>query len=204
MKYSVFFALMIFFFGANAQPLKDSLLAKDGAELVQEMRMMWNCDQATRKYVHYQTFDSHLIDSIEKLDGDVQKHIVDSMGLSPSNMELAWKNYITPIDSIHTIRMIGILKQYGFPSTSRIKRITGISMGFHPYMLLVHSPKRYREELKVLISTERSVGNLSRCEYGYLMWHLNGRNDFRYFLENGYVMQKQADGSEKLVAKDCD
>ena len=100
--------------------------------------------------------------------------------------------------------MIGILKQYGFPSTSRIKRITGISMGFHPYMLLVHSPKRYREELKVLISTERSVGNLSRCEYGYLMWHLNGRNDFRYFLENGYVMQKQADGSEKLVAKDCD
>lgn len=188
----------------EAQPNKDSLLIANGAELIQEMRMMWNYDQAVREYISYQSFDKHFTDSIELLNDTIRERLVDSIRLSATNSKKVWDNYITPADNLHAKRMIEIIKTYGFPSKKRVETLTNIKLDYQPYILLMHTSKVYWDELKVLIEAERKNGNIpNQCEYGYMLWHLNGRNNINYFLENGFVMEDH-NGSKRFIPKHCD
>ena len=204
MRKYILFILLIYSCSVNAQPGKDSLLIKNGSELVEEMSLMWNYDQAIREYTQYQTFNKHITDSIELLDIEKQKQLVDSLRLSKANTDKVWNIYITPADNLHTKRMIEIIKTYGFPSAKRIRELTNLKLDFQPYILLMHSPSNYWEDLKLLVELERKEGNINKCEYGYLLWHLNGRKDMKYFLENGYVLEEQPDGKKKMTAKNCE
>ncbi|MFB9863375.1 hypothetical protein [Rufibacter immobilis] len=191
--------------GAVAQSKQDSLLIVDGSAIIQEMKLMWNYDQAVREYIQYQTFDKHKTDSIEALPAPVKERILDSLKLTKSYSNKVWDNYIIPFDHLHTKRMIEIIKKYGFPSNSRIEKLLNYKMEFHTYMILLHSPKEYAQELIALVTTEHKNGNFpNKCLYGHLLWHLNGRSDMKYFLENGYVFEKQPDGQTTLVPKNCE
>ena len=175
-----------------AQTEKDSLLQKDIVSLIEEMEFMYGYDQTLREYTIFKTFDKSETDRIENLPDSLRmaemtkrKFESDSIG------KLIWKKYINPKDAEHTERMIEITKKYGFPSLNRIKKYSDkefIDPEFNPYILLVHAPQKYWNELKALMKNELESGRINKCTYGHLLWHCTGRKSFQPMLDNGYKM----------------
>ncbi|MFD0976983.1 hypothetical protein [Salinimicrobium gaetbulicola] len=188
-----------------SQSDKDELLEQNIEQLVEELKFMYHYDQATREYLYYQTFDKSITDSIENLSDELKKNRLEFTPIKSDSLEnQIWQNYITPMDKIHTERMIEITKKYGFPSAERLKKYSEESIDFSPLILLIHSPFSYSEDLKKIAKIEKEQGRLEKCDYGYLLWHLNGRSDFQPMLDNGYEMIKNEDGTVKLKPVDCD
>ena len=75
----------------------------------------------------------------------------------------------TNIDSINTIRLIEIVKKYGFPSVDRL------GAPVSAWLIFQHSPKNFWRELNLLIKKESRKGNIPIAETTMLKWHLNGR-----------------------------
>jgi len=189
-----------------SQMERDSLLLTDINELVHELKFMYDYDQVIRKYKTYQTFDESEIDSIESLNDSLKRKEVSRRKISPKVRKKIWKEYTIPFDIKSTERLIEITKKYGFPSIKRLKKyykkeFIGV---FNPYILFVHSPTKYFDEIKEIMKTEFEKGIINKCEYGHLLWHLNGRNDFKYFLENGFEFIENKKGIRMLKAVDCD
>ncbi|MFD0975443.1 hypothetical protein [Salinimicrobium gaetbulicola] len=188
-----------------SQSDKDELLEQNIEQLVEELKFMYHYDQATREYLYYQTFDKSITDSIENLSDKLKKNRLEFTPITSDSLKnQIWQNYITPMDKIHTERMIEITKKYGFPSAERLKKYSKESIDFNPLILLIHSPFSYSEDLKKIAKIEKEQGRLEKCDYGYLLWHLNGRSDFQPMLDNGYEMIKNEDGTVKLKPVDCD
>lgn len=188
-----------------AQENKDEALKADIAGLVEEIKFMFHYDQATREYLYYQTFDKHISDSIENLEKEQKENRLSYTPVkSDSLREKIWNTYINPMDKLHTQRMIGITKKYGFPSAQRLKQFSKDTIDFDPIILLVHSPAEFSEELIEIVEYEKEKGRIKKCDYGYLLWHFNGRSDFQPMLDNGYEMTKNEDGNIHLKAVDCD
>lgn len=203
----ILLTLNLFLLSLNiySQTAKDYLLKQDIDQIVEELRFMYNYDQATREYLYYQTFDKSITDSIEKLSDElIENRLKFTPVKSDSLKKKIWKNYITPTDKIHTERMIEITQKYGFPSAERLKNYSEESIDFRPLILLIHSPFDYSEEIKKLAKIEKENGRLKKCDYGYLLWHLNGRSDFQPMLDNGYKMTKKEDETFDLKPVDCD
>ncbi|MCP9201286.1 hypothetical protein MKO06_15355 [Gramella sp. GC03-9] len=199
---SLLFSLSL---NSYSQSEKDNLLEQDIDEIIEELKFMYHYDQATREYLYYQTFDKSITDSIENLSNEVRENRLKFTPVkSDSLKKKIWKNYITPMDKIHTERVIEITKKYGFPSAKRLKEYSEENIDFNPLILLIHSPFEYSEDLKKIVKIEREKGRLEKCDYGYLLWHLNGRSDFQPMLDNGYAMTKKEDGTIELKAVDCD
>lgn len=198
-----FFLLLIFFINVSiAQVEKDSLFAKDVDILIEELRFMHGLDQGTRKYLDYGTFNKSLTDSIERLSKEEIRKIETSMKLSKASKTNIWDNFLSPIDSLKAVRLIEIIEKYGFPSTKRLEKYSGQDMDFSALTILVHTPFNFKDQLLPILEKEYNAGNLQdQCEYGYLLWHLNGRSDFKYMLDNGYEMTTNADGTFALVRK---
>lgn len=187
-----------------AQQEKDSLLARDADALVEELRFIYYLDQGSRKYLDYGTFDKRATDSIEEQDRAAVNASVDSLKLSKETREKIWANFLNPLDSLKTVRMLEIIDTYGFPSTKRLKQFGNQHLDFNPLIILVHTPFSFSSKVIPVIEKEYAAGNLkNRCEYGYLLWHLNGRRDFSHMLNNGYEMVINEDGSRVLESK-CD
>ena len=175
-----------------SQSPKDSLLKRDIVSLVEEMEFMYGYDQTLREYTLFKTFDKSETDRIENLPDSLRIEEMskrqfesDSIGI------LIWNKYISPKDAEHAERMIEITKMYGFPSLYRIKKFYAnefIDPEFNPYILLVHAPKKYWEELKILMKNELNDGTINKCTYGHLLWHVTGRKSFQPMLDNGYEM----------------
>ena len=88
--------------------------------------------------------------------------------------------------------MIDITKKYGFPGVKRIRQYYDKEFAdpeFSPYILLVHAPRRYWEELKELMKAELEEGRIDRCTYGHMLWQFTGRQSFQPLLDNGFVME---------------
>ena len=203
----LFFVLFLCFitFPSVAQQNKDSLLKKDVQFIFEELKFMYDYDQALRKYPMYRTFDAHFIDSIEKLpQAEIEKFKEEHQMLSDSLDMFIHLNYIQPFDKTHTQRLIEITKKYGFPSVKRLnanlpQKIKG---EFNPIILLLHSPKQYWEELIPLMTKEYKLGTIDRCSYGYIMWHFHGRKDISFLLNNGYKLTNE-NGVQGVKAVDC-
>ncbi|SDR71877.1 hypothetical protein [Christiangramia echinicola] len=188
-----------------SQSAKDELLKQNIEQIVEELKFMYHYDQATREYLYFQTFDKSITDSIENLSDDLKKNRLEFTPIKSDSLKnQIWQNYITPMDKNHTKRMIEITKKYGFPSTERLKKYSEESIDFSPLILLIHSPFSYSEDLKKIAKKEKEQGRMKKCDYGYLLWHLNGRSDFQPMLDNGYVMTKKENGTFDLKPVDCD
>lgn len=184
-----------------SQSAKDSLLQKDIDVLVEEMEFMYEYDQTMREYTIYKTFDKsetnrieNLSDSLRILEMKKRKFISDSIG------NLIYTKYINPMDATHTERMIEITKKYGFPSIDRIKKYYNkefVDPEFNPLIIFIHSPKKYWDELKVLMLNEYKNGVINQCQYGYALWQFTGRKSFQPMLDNGFKMIVE-NGIEKL------
>ena len=189
-----------------AQSKKDLLLQKNILSLVEEMEFMYGYDQTLREYTIFKTFNKSETDSLEKLPKSILKKEISKRQFESDSIGIhIWKNYITPKDSAHTKRMIEITKTYGFPSLKRIKKYYTkefIDPEFNPYILLIHAPKKYWPELKILMKNEFDIGRINRCTYGHLLWHLTGRKSFKPMLENGYEMVEK--NNVKTLKSTCE
>ncbi|MGS2764863.1 hypothetical protein [Sinomicrobium sp. M5D2P9] len=173
----------------SAQAEKDSLLKQNADDLIKELKLMYKLDQSLRNYVEYGVFKSNS-DSITMSDTDT---------LSEKLKKDIWRTIISPNDSVQVQRMISIIDEYGFPSADRLKGLGEIDIDFNPIVILLHTPFTMADKLIPVIEREFKNGNLkSRCEYGYLLWHLHGRSDFKYMLENGYTMETDKEGKFHL------
>lgn len=195
--------IIILFFVSQytfSQADKDSLLAKDADILIEELRFMLGLDQGTRKYLDYGSFNKSFTDSIESLSKEEIKMAEESLKLSKESRSKIWEYFLNPLDSLKAKRMIEIIEKYGFPSEKRLEKFSDQEIDFSTRTILVHTPFTFKDKLIPIIEREYMLGNLkNQCEYGYLLWHLNGRSDFKYMLENGYEMKKKADGTIELT-----
>lgn len=200
MKNIIFLLLIIITNSSLAQADKDSLLAKDVDVLIEELRFMHGLDQGTRKYLDYGSFNKSFTDSIERLSREEIKMAEDSLKPSKASRAKIWDNFLNPLDSLKANRMIEIIEKYGFPSEKRLQKYSDQKLNFSARTILVHTPFSFKDKMIPIIEREFQAGNLkNQCEYGYLLWHLNGRSDFKYMLENGYEMKKKADGTFELT-----
>lgn len=178
-----------------AQKKSNLLLEQNIISLVEELEFMYGYDQAIREYTLYKTFNKSETDRIESLSDSLRTEEIikrkfesDSIGL------LIWNNYIHPKDAAHTERLIKITEKYGFPTVERLKKYYKkdfVDPEFNPLILFIHSPKKYWEQLKVLMRQEYQIGNINKCQYGYLLWHFTGRTSFQPMLDNGYEMVEE-------------
>jgi predicted phosphohydrolase len=195
MRITICILLVFVISSTYGQTQKDSIFKKDIVPLVEEMEFMYGYDQVMREYTTYQTFDKSETDRIENLADSIKdKEINKRKFVSDTLAIFIFKNYIDPKDAIHTARIIEITKKYGFPSLERIRKYYKkdfIDPEFNPYILLVHAPKVHWTELKELIKTELVEGRISRCVYGHMLWHFNGRKNMKDLLENGFERIKE-------------
>lgn len=174
---------------------KEIALENDIVGLVEEMEFMYGYDQTLREYTIFKTFDKSETDRIENLSdslrlGEISKRKFKSDSIG----KFIWENYIIPKDAKHTERMIEITKKYGFPSVKRIRQFYFDEFAdpeFNPLLLLIHSPSDYSDELKTLMMNEYKIGNINQCQYGYLLWHLEGRKSMQPMLDNGFKMDEE-------------
>ncbi len=191
-----------------SQSKKDSLLKKDIFPIVEELEFMYGYDQTLREYLTYKTFNKQETDSIENLPDSLRIQVISKRKFTSDSLtKNIIKKYIIPKDIEHTEKLIAITKKYGFPSLKRIKKYYKkdfINPEFNPVIIFIHSPKKYWVELKDILKTEFKNKRINRCIYGYLLWHINGRNNLKYMLDNGYEMKKNKSGMTVIKAVNCD
>jgi hypothetical protein len=186
---------------------KDNLLKRDVELVIEEVKFMYDYDQALREYTLFKTFDKSKTDSIENLEPELtRKFVLANKFKSDTLSKHIFKTYINHFDELHTGKIIKMTKMYGFPSKKRLEKFSGKQLGeeFDPYILLVHAPKKYWEELKILMKQELADCNIDKCKYGHLLWHFNGRKDINDLLNNGFEYVVNEDGVKTLTAVDCD
>lgn len=197
---------VILFFACNAifaQTEKDSLLKRDINIIVDELQFMFGYDQIMREYINYKTFDKHKTDSIENLPDSLRAVAMRNFEFDNDTLvKMIWRKYINPKDAEHTERLIEITKKYGFPSADRLKKYYKkgfMDPDFQTNLIFIHSPKKYWEELKVLMKDEYEIGNINQCIYGYLLWHFNERKSFQSMLDNGWKFVEK-NGKRVLIS----
>ena len=58
--------------------------------------------------------------------------------------------------------------------------------------------------MKQLIMQELDNKNMNRCEYGHILWHLNGRKSVQDMLDNGFESVIDESGQQVIKAVNCE
>jgi hypothetical protein len=180
---------------AFSQNNKEKAFENDIVELVEEMEFMYGYDQTLREYTIYKTFDKSETNRIESLTDSLKsKEVAEKKFKSDSLTKNIWRNYINPKDAEHTKRLIEITKKYGFPTVKRIQKYYEkdfVDSEFNPFLIFIHAPKKYFDEIENLMRVELEEDRISRCHWGYLLWHINGRKSIQPMLDNGYELVEE-------------
>lgn len=204
-KFMLLFLVTLISLRGYPQEAKEQLLEKEIYQVVEELTFMYDYDQALREYHIYKTFNKAITDSLELLDNESRERYVETKQYKSNFETIILTKYIVPSDARHTERLLEIVKTYGFPSMKRLKRYYKgtFDKEFNPLIIFIHSPKKYFDELKIVMEKEYKQKRISKCQYGYLLWHLNGRNNLSYFLDYGYKYI-ETNGIRRLAPVDCE
>ena len=138
-----------------------------------------------------------LIKELEAENGLEKVHIADDQEDTVPQLCFHYDPDIISIDRIQSLAErtgAEITEKYGFPSTKRIKMYYEEEFNdpeFNPYILLIHAPKEYWNELITLMKNELDNNRISKCTYGHMLWHFTGRKSFQPMLDNGYEMVEE-------------
>ena len=183
----IIFALLLI---SNLNPIfsqtnKEQLFKQDIDSIMDHLRFSYQYDQAMREYILYKTFDKSIIDSVENLENST--NYILSHNFKTNKSKEIWKDFINPADEKFTKLMIDISDKYGYPSLKRIKKYYKRELlpEFNPTILLIHSNKKYWKKIDEIVDREFKIGNIGKCDYGYIKWHLSGRKQNDYLKENG-------------------
>jgi len=135
-------------------------------------------DQDVRTFQIYGTADSV---EIERMYSQFAKQglALDSVLMAtdtsflPSQQKDSVQTAIDKLQTKHTRRLIEILKEYGYPKSSRLNhpRLQNVD----PFIVFHHPDISYKSELTALLKTELSVGRIDSNTYETIMWDLNER-----------------------------
>ncbi|WPY97624.1 hypothetical protein [Christiangramia sp. OXR-203] len=186
MKKIIFLILLIITFNPLfSQTEKEKLFEKNIDSIMAELRFSYQYDQAMREYILFKTFDKSIIDSLETLD-DPREYIF-AHNFETNKVKRIWDEFIHPADDKFTELMIDISNKYGYPSLKRINKYYDgiVPPEFDPTILLIHSRKKYWSEINTMVEREFKNGNMGKCDYGYIKWHISGRKENSFLKENG-------------------
>ncbi|CAM1370932.1 hypothetical protein [Tenacibaculum xiamenense] len=79
-------------------------------------------------------------------------------------------NIIAKTDDSNTKLLLKLTEKYGFPSRNRLEVYRASA-----YSIFVHSPKKYYDTIKEVITKEFKENRISEYEKAYIFWHINGR-----------------------------
>lgn len=207
MKFKMIFLLVFCFVQANAQKSKaelDVLFQKNVDSIVDELRFNYQYDQALREYIFYKTFDKSATDSLENLEYEAKKKYVFSHNFKTNMEKRIWNEFIDPASDKATESLIRVSKEFGFPSLGRIKKFyNGIlpdDEEFNPTIIFIHANPQYYQQIQELVTEQFEQGIIGSCDYGYIMWHVTGREESKYLDDNGIKNGKgKKDGKVYLV-----
>ena len=159
-----------------------------------ELRFSYQYDQAMREYILFKTFDKSIIDSLENLEDPTE--YIFSHNFKTDKSKRIWNEFIHPADDKFTELMIDISNKYGYPSLKRINKYYDgvVPPEFNPTILLIHSRKKYWSEINTMVEREFKNGNMGKCDYGYIKWHISGRKKNSFLKENGIKFAAGDDG----------
>lgn len=106
------------------------------------------------------------------------------------------------LDDDEAIKILEITKKYGFLSNLRVKNITGEEFNFEQlnfHLLFQCFPEKYKKAAYLLLKAEYKLGNIKRCDFGYLVKDLLNVKDFSVLEEYGIVVTQliKTDKSEE-------
>lgn len=158
--------------------VQDEKFQKDGNQILLEVSRMIAADQDARTFRIYGTTDSV---EIEKMYSQFAKQglALDSVLMStdtsfiPPQQEDSIQTVIDELQTKHTRRLIEILKEYGYPKSSRLTRPR--LQNVDPFIVFHHPDISYKSELTALLKTELLAGRIDSNTYETIMWDLNER-----------------------------
>ncbi|WP_299122156.1 hypothetical protein [uncultured Winogradskyella sp.] len=118
--------------------------------------------------------------SITQSDQKYRSIIVENReSLSKKDKDSLWVLQ-DEIDINNTIRVIEIIKEYGYISSSNS------NSNFPMHIILMHTPNNLKSEVLELIEKENRAGRIVKSSYGLIKWHLEGRKEVKldYFKKN--------------------
>lgn len=75
------------------------------------------------------------------------------------------------LDNRNTRQLLSFVKKKGYPNMKEL----GCNGYSAPVLIFVHSPEKYWKEVKNMINEEKKEKRISKGDYQYIMWHINGR-----------------------------
>lgn len=158
-------------------------------------------DQQIRYYLIYGTTDVHVVDSLEQYAED--RHIdLDSLDkkINLSGLSQAQKDSIgivmTAMGKTHTMRMIALINEYGYPTDARVDT----SLHIAPDLLLEHGDWSYKDTVMKLLTEELRLKRMNSSSYEFIRWNMNGRIGFP-MVPGVTIMHKNADGKVDTIQK---
>lgn len=208
MKYlkSLFLILSVFTYSQN-KDYKDQLFKENVDSIVDELRFNYQYDQALREYILYKTFDKAVIDSLENLkDIDKRHKYIFAHNFKSDYERKIWDNFIYPSADKFTESLLRVSEKYGYPSLARInKYYTGIipDEEFNPVIIFIHSNPKYFDKIKTMVQSQYEEGIIGKCDYGYIMWHVTGREINSYLDENNIKYSKFKSSGKVFTVYPC-
>lgn len=114
-----------------------------------------------REIFNPKPWDTSIIAEIERMSVTDQKYRQTNEDF------LRYYSFQRFIDSLNTKRLLEIMKIYGFPTVTKLKKRANTTI------ILMHAPEFYFPELAKRIETSKD--SIPPYEYNMLKWHLNGR-----------------------------
>lgn len=187
MKYYSFF-LMIFFIASSCKSNK----YEDNEVLCEVLVNIYDDDQK------YRGKESELVDPFFKIldsimisEGITKKEYIKfekskqliygkiARGVADKRNEVSKKvkdslwALQSSLDEKNTKILIEIIEERGFPDIKKLE-----CKGYaSPFLIFVHSPEEYWSEIKNILDQEIKSDRITKGDYDYIMWHINGRKE---------------------------
>lgn len=196
------FLTLFFLNSSHSQSEEKALFIKQIDTIVEDLKFGYQYDQAMREYILYKTFDKSVIDSLETIENEKDRlnHIISNNFKSDLSKRI-WDKFIHPADSLFTERFLEISNSVGYPSLKRIKKHYQGSLPseFNPVLILIHSPRKYWNQIREMAQREKEKGNMGKCDYGYIMWHTSERKENKHLDESGIEYTANPAGRAVIV-----
>lgn len=97
--------------------------------------------------------------------------IVNMMEITNQKVQDSLMDLQIKLDKSNTEDLLKIIKKHGFPDIQLLK-CTKYSA---PFSIFLHSPEEYWGEIKKVIELENKHNRITKGDYDYILWHVNGR-----------------------------
>lgn len=108
------------------------------------------------------------------------------------------------LDDDEAIKILEITKKYGYLSNLRVKNITGEEFNFEQlnfHLLFQCFPEKYKKAAYLLLKAEYKLGNIKRCDFGFLVKDLLNVKDFSVLEEYGIVVTEEIISEKSWISR---